>query len=149
MNIHKILEDDNLEARFDGILDYAGEVCGAACGIDDHFDLKKANESRQHLHLQKIASFISHYPNNHTVGIGPAVRFALYGNKFGWCLSLDIQLTSGRLEFLETLWCNIEKLQDFAEHLRNFMRSDGNIDKRFADFLVRYFGRNPDYYSAY
>lgn len=149
MNIQQILQDDDLEARFDGVLRYVGEMCGQPCGIMDDFDTEKAKQSKQNLELSALSVFISHHSNNHTVAVGPAVRLTLYGNKFGWCLSLDVQLASGRLEFLETLWCNIEKLQDFSEHLRNFMSSDGEIDKRFANFLIRYFGRNPHYYSGY
>lgn len=149
MNIQQILQNNNLESRFDSLLDYVGEVCGQPCGIMNHLDVKKAEQSARELEVSALSVFISHHSNNHTVAVGPAVRFTLRGNKFGWCLSLDIQLASGRLEFVETLWCNIEKLQDFGEHIRNFMSSDGEIDSGFAIFLTQYFGRRPDVYSAY
>ncbi len=144
MNIHKILEDDDLEARFDKVRHYVGEMCGQPCGIMDHFNLEKATQSRHKLELSNLSVLVSHYSNNHTATFGPCVLVTLFGNKFGWCLRLELQTVDGPNVYVEALWWEIEKLEELSPHLKKFMKGEGYVKGSVKSFLEEYFGREPE-----
>ncbi len=148
MNIQQILQDDNLESRFDGLLRYVGEMCGQPCGIMDHFDVQKAEQSARELEVSALSVFISHHSNNHSATFGPCVLVTLFGNKFGWCLRLELQTVDGPTVFVEGIWWNIEKLGDLSPHLKRFMKGDGYIEGSVKKFLKGYFGREPELLSG-
>lgn len=148
MNIQQILQDDDLKARFDGVLTYVGEMCGQPCGIMDHFDTEKAKQSEWNLKLSALSVFISHYSNNHHATYGPCVLVTLFGNKLGWCLRLELQTVDGPTVYVEALWWNIEKLGDLSPHLKRFMKDEGYVKGSVMKFLEGYFGRKPELLSG-